>query len=282
MKKFSFVILNYNTYDETVDCIDYLKKLKNQNQISIIVVDNNSPDGSGEKIEKYYENDNQVIVLFSKKNVGFSRGNNIGFQYAKNNQYADFIILCNSDTEILTTDFCDKVEKDYEKYNFALLGPKIILSDKSLQGFIVNGIPTKKDIYKILISVNLNYIKSLFNINNENKPNNSGKKNSQIDSINNVVEGKTLSGCFYVFSREYIDIFDGLDDRTFMYGEEILLAVIMNRYNLKSIYDPNIVINHLVGASVSNERGSMLKKKKFLAENVNKSMKFALKEINKK
>lgn len=53
MKIFSFVILNYNTYDETLDCIKYLKQLENQDMINIIVVDNNSTDRSGIEIEKY-------------------------------------------------------------------------------------------------------------------------------------------------------------------------------------------------------------------------------------
>lgn len=174
MGKFSFVILNYNTYNETVDCINYIKKIKNQDNIEIVVVDNNSPDDSGKKIDEYYSDDKKVTVLYSKENIGFARGNNIGFKYAKYEQKADYIILCNSDTEILNSEFCKIVENDYSKYNFALLGPKIILPDNSVQGFIVDGIPTRKDIYKILISVNLNYLKLLFNF--KNKPSLKSKK----------------------------------------------------------------------------------------------------------
>lgn len=227
MKIFSFVILNYNTYDETLDCIKYLKQLENQDMINIIVVDNNSTDRSGIEIEKYYINDNQVTVLFSNANLGFARGNNIGFEHAKYKQNADFIILCNSDTELLNKDFCKIVIDDYDKYGFALLGPKIILPDNSIQGFIVNGIPTKKDIYKILLSVNLNYFKMKYNINFNVRRK---RKNDNIeDSLvsNNVVLNKTLSGCFYVFSKKYIELFDGLDNRTFMYGEEVLLSIIL-------------------------------------------------------
>lgn len=227
LKIFSFVILNYNTYDETLDCIKYLKQLENQDMINIIVVDNNSTDRSGIEIEKYYINDNQVTVLFSNANLGFARGNNIGFEHAKYKQNADFIILCNSDTELLNKDFCKIVIDDYDKYGFALLGPKIILPDNSIQGFIVNGIPTKKDIYKILLSVNLNYFKMKYNINFNVRRK---RKNDNIeDSLvsNNVVLNKTLSGCFYVFSKKYIELFDGLDNRTFMYGEEVLLSIIL-------------------------------------------------------
>lgn len=260
MKIFSFVILNYNTYDETLDCIKYLKQLENQDMINIIVVDNNSTDRSGIEIEKYYINDNQVTVLFSNANLGFARGNNIGFEHAKYKQNADFIILCNSDTELLNKDFCKIVIDDYDKYGFALLGPKIILPDNSIQGFIVNGIPTKKDVYKILLSVNLNYFKMKYNINFNVRRK---RKNDNIeDSLvsNNVVLNKTLSGCFYVFSKKYIELFDGLDNRTFMYGEEVLLSIILHKHDLITIYDPNIVINHLVGASIDSENNNLVKK----------------------
>lgn len=280
LKIFSFVILNYNTYDETLDCIKYLKQLENQDMINIIVVDNNSTDRSGIEIEKYYINDNQVTVLFSNANLGFARGNNIGFEHAKYKQNADFIILCNSDTELLNKDFCKIVIDDYDKYGFALLGPKIILPDNSIQGFLVNGIPTKKDVYKILLSVNLNYFKMKYNINFNVRRK---RKNDNIeDSLvsNNVVLNKTLSGCFYVFSKKYIELFDGLDNRTFMYGEEVLLSIILHKHDLITIYDPNIVINHLVGASIDSENNNLVKKQKFLVDNVNKSMKVVLKELN--
>ena len=161
---------------------------------------------------------------------------------------------------MLNKDFCKIVIDDYDKYGFALLGPKIILPDNSIQGFIVNGIPTKKDIYKILLSVNLNYFKMKYNINFNVRRK---RKNDYIeDSLvsNNVVLNKTLSGCFYVFSKKYIELFDGLDNRTFMYGEEVLLSIILHKHDLITIYDPNIVINHLVGASIDSENNNLVKK----------------------
>ena len=119
-------------------------------------------------------------------------------------------------------------------------------------------------------------------LNFKNKPSLKSKKNITVESSSSeIIKNKTLSGCFYVFSKNYIDLFDGLDDRTFMYGEEVLLSIIMKNNNLISIYDPNIVINHLVGASVISNKDSLLKKQKFLIKNVSKSMRYALKEIRK-
>ncbi|RXW54001.1 glycosyltransferase, partial [Enterococcus faecium] len=81
---YSFIILNYNTFDETRKCINHIKKIDNaQNKLNIIVIDNSSSDNSLEKLFEEYSNDNMVEIISMEYNVGFAKGNNLGYTIAK-------------------------------------------------------------------------------------------------------------------------------------------------------------------------------------------------------
>ncbi len=58
----------------------------------IVIVDNASPDKSGALLKEHYKNDDHVEVLLNQENLGFARGNNVGFRYAEKNM--ESIIYC--------------------------------------------------------------------------------------------------------------------------------------------------------------------------------------------
>lgn len=94
-------MLNYNGFADTTACIKSLRKIT-YNDYTIIVVDNNSRDGSYETLKK--ENPD-CVVLQAGYNKGFSAGNNIGIKYALENG-ADYVMMLNNDTEV-ASDFLD-------------------------------------------------------------------------------------------------------------------------------------------------------------------------------
>ena len=65
MTKFSFVILHYNTFTDTIECIDSIKKYISARSRDIIVVDNCSPDSSGSLLKLKYAEDDEVQVLMN-------------------------------------------------------------------------------------------------------------------------------------------------------------------------------------------------------------------------
>ena len=112
--RYSFVILHYMAADYTVQCISSILALKKEpgDELMIYVVDNASPDGSGRKLlERYAGNDN-VKVLLCRENIGFARGNNIGFRRARK-AGTDFLIMLNNDTEIEDPCFLKKIKEMY-------------------------------------------------------------------------------------------------------------------------------------------------------------------------
>ena len=92
----SYVILHYKNLDDTIKCIESLLRTTNKDS-NLIVVDNGSGDGSGEKLKKKYQDMQKIKVLLLENNVGFSKGNNAGYTYAKKNYDSDFIVVTNND-----------------------------------------------------------------------------------------------------------------------------------------------------------------------------------------
>jgi GT2 family glycosyltransferase len=88
------VVLNWNGWQDTVECLDALKACSYPN-LTVVVVDNGSTNDSVNRIRAAHPG---VLVLESKNNLGFAGGNNIGIRYALAHG-ADYVWLLNNDTE---------------------------------------------------------------------------------------------------------------------------------------------------------------------------------------
>lgn len=89
------IIVNWNGKKDTQTCLSSLANIEKHNvDFHVIVVDNGSADDSVVSIRKKYP---WVTVLPTGKNLGFTGGNNIGIAYALGHQ-ADFVWLLNNDT----------------------------------------------------------------------------------------------------------------------------------------------------------------------------------------
>ena len=92
--KVACVILNWNGWQDTIECLHAIENISYRN-IQIIVVDNGSTNDSIAKIRSAYPG---VLLLESGKNLGFAGGNNVGIREALK-QGAEYIWLLNNDTQ---------------------------------------------------------------------------------------------------------------------------------------------------------------------------------------
>lgn len=283
--KFAIVILHYLTIDDTKDCVSSIIEKSSKKNIDIIIVDNGSYNNSGYILKKLYKDNKNIHILLSKKNIGFANGNNIGIKYAVNKLDVDFVIVLNNDTCIIDDNFFDKIEKEYKKTQFAVLGPKIILPNNKVDYY-----SKKYDIINInyykrsLLYIKLKYIfyklylGKLFNI-IMSKRANIINRNNQKKVIDKREENVILHGCCLIFSRTYLDLFDNIDDRTFMYYEEDLLAIRLIKNKLKSIYNPDIFILHKDDGATNELTKTKRKKILFITKHQIKSLKIIIKEL---
>lgn len=274
MVKISFLILHYKNIKDTEECIDSILKNINYNNYNIVVVDNGSNDGTGEKIQKKYQNLKNFDILINKDNLGFSKGNNTGFKYIKKFYNSDFIIMINNDTLIKDSDFINKIILEYKINYFDILGPKIIsLIDNKNQNPVLPKFDNIKKVrkgiikYKILLFLNFLFLETL--VKKIIKKITLNKKNHSKNIINNYM----LHGSCLIFSKDYIEKYDGLFNDTFMYGEEDILYYISKRDNLKLYYSNKLTIYHKEDSSTNFilKRGRV--KRRFIYKNSIKSLK---------
>lgn len=238
-----FLILNYLAYKDTIECVDSIRENIDFPDKKIVIVDNGSKNNSYAILKDYFCNDNNIILLHSKTNEGFARGNNIGFKYAKDKLKAEFIVMINNDTIITQKNFCDVIIKKHDKYNFAVLGPDILTKDGVHQNpWKVIG-SSKGQIIKYRMKQRLRILLSYVKLDSYIYRN-LHKSDYIITAVKEDVFDVPLHGAALIFGPEYIKIFDGLDGRTFLYFEEEILRLYCKSYNLLMMYTADLQIYH--------------------------------------
>ena len=246
-EKVYFVILHYQTLNETIDCVEsIIENIRFENK-QIIVVDNASPNQSGIFLKEYFEKEKCVHIIISNENLGFAKGNNLGFQYAKARN-ADFIVQVNSDTIFLDNYFLDKVVQIYNKKKYAVLGPEIIsIADGEKQNPLVNNIFCISDVKYKIFSLNIMLFLSYFGMDiiMQNLLRKEDTLKVEISELEVEDNAKfILHGCCLIFSPLYIKNFDGMFENTFMYYEEIILYYLCRKNGLKMLFSNELKLYH--------------------------------------
>lgn len=128
MYRVCFVILHYLSFEATEACVEsVLASIPQTPRLPyhIIVVDNASPNDSYGKLLERYRSHPDVTLLQAPENMGFARGNNLGYRYALEEWHADFVVIANNDTLFAQPDFLERMVLVYERTSCALIGPDI-------------------------------------------------------------------------------------------------------------------------------------------------------------
>lgn len=106
MPRVSCIVLNWNGWGHTIECLSALRECTYK-RVTPIVVDNGSTDGSVSRIRAAFP---EILLLESGKNLGFAAGNNIGIRHALA-KGADYVWLLNNDTKPDPDALCELVSK---------------------------------------------------------------------------------------------------------------------------------------------------------------------------
>ena len=96
-KKLSIIIVAWNVKDLLAKCLESIDRFKGDLDVEVIVVDNNSSDGSQALLEDLSLKFNVLRVIKNEENLGFAQGNNLGLKEA----IGEYILFLNPDTQIL-------------------------------------------------------------------------------------------------------------------------------------------------------------------------------------
>jgi GT2 family glycosyltransferase len=118
--KVSIILLNWNSYDVTEDCLLSLRELNYQN-VEVVLVDNGSTDGSVEEISRNFP---ELRLIKNDKNLGFTGGNNVGIRDVLD-RGTDYILLLNNDTVVAPDFLAELVRVAESDAKIGMLNPKI-------------------------------------------------------------------------------------------------------------------------------------------------------------
>lgn len=281
--KIGFVILHYLTDNDTVECVESIEKVCKKSDYHIVIVDNFSNNGSIEKLEKDFSNEKKIHIIKNKENLGFARGNNVGYEYCRDTLKCDVITVCNNDTILLDKNFGNHIIDDIKKYDVGVIGPDIESAidhghqNPMSSNTLKNIDDIKKEIrkYKILLYLEkihiYNLVRYIFR-KKQTAPHQKGE-----NAISNAIIGAQLHGSFLIFTKGYIEKYkEAFDNRTFLYMEEVILKERCDRDDIVLLFDPKIKVLHKEDSSTNILNSTTHSKRIFIFKNMIKSLKVVL------
>jgi len=232
----SIILVNYNGAAIIKDCLHSLRLFNQTIPSEIIVVDNNSRDGSPAMIAESFP---EVKLIRETTNHGFGKGNNIGAKLAQ----GKFILFLNTDT-ILTCDFLPSLLAVMEQDpQVGIIAPKLVNRDGSLQLSTSPAISIKGEYLAQRRSHQYHQGENLAKITQE------FAHQQEVD----IVVGASL-----LIRRKLFEQLRGFDETFFMYFEESDLCQRSQYLGWKIIYYPGVSLIHLHGGSTSKTSDRMI------------------------
>ncbi len=228
--KISIIILNWNGLEDTIKCLESLKKITYPNY-EVVVVDNGSKGNDADVLAKKYKE--YIKLIREKKNLGFAEGNNVAIRKVIKEKESKYVFLLNSDTTV-EPDFLDKLVNFAERHKkLGSVQPKMVWA-----------------IHPHLIdSAGLEYSKTGFGFERG--------KFCSVKSLNKAEEifGCCAGACLYRAEalRDIAIQGEYLDKDFFAYYEDFDLAFRLRWAGWQNWYCPQSVIYHFRGASVGTK-----------------------------
>ena len=250
------VILNWNGWQDTIACLQSLSSTKGVNY-RVIVCDNGSTDGSVEKISAWANGTLKVdnpehprlaalmrgkgfkmgyglTLIENKANLGFAAGNNPGIRFALNQPDMTHVWLLNNDT-LVEPDCLLKMRRRLERESKpAICGSRIMFYDDPTTIQALGGNKFNR--------WTGNASASIGRFEKENQPREPKQIEKKLDYV---------SGCSMLIPRQFIEDIGLMEERYFLYYEEIDWAVrASGKY--RAVYADDAVLYHKEGSSIGS------------------------------
>lgn len=141
------IILNYNTYQDTLNLVCELQEQSVASRLRVVVVDNCSPNESYEKLKPLEQRYSNVVVIATSENLGYAKGNNWGLKYLEESSATKYVAILNSDVSI-ERDCFERLAKRYEQLDNAGVVAPIMVDERGVHQIVMGKLPTLWDDFK--------------------------------------------------------------------------------------------------------------------------------------
>jgi GT2 family glycosyltransferase len=223
MTTLSIIILSFNTKDLVAECITSLvrwyKQQLDTKEFEIILVDNNSSDGTLDTLKKapFFK---YIKLIENKENAGFSKGSNIGVSHAK----GKYILFLNSDTTVEDAGINNMVSFMEKHSDVGICGGRLKNNDGSYQSSagVFYSIP--------------NVLLLLIGGERLGKLRFSPEKETSVDWV---------SGAMMMTEKSFFEKIGMFDDHIFMYVEDMELCFRVKKEGKQVVFYPSCTVSHL-------------------------------------
>lgn len=240
----AFIILNYNTWEMTIQCVDSIFKTCKLNY-TIYIVDNGSKNNSYQHLKEHYQN-NQNVKVISSENYGYAIGNNIGIRSAINDSH-EIITITNNDVIFLENSITEMYTFLQNNQDVAVAAPYILSPEGQLQN-----LPSLKPLSK------KDYLFHNTKLNKFTSTNSKMRFDQEYYLLSHSIKNEPISiykfsGCCFMARSELLNKVGLFDENTFLYYEEDILSHKMYKEGLKSYFLPNAKIVHHHGLTTGKD-----------------------------
>lgn len=230
----SVVVLNYNTREHLRQCLEALGSEPSRAglETEVLVVDNASSDGSADMVAGEF---GWVRLIRSPRNGGFAFGNNQAIRVAR----GDAVLILNPDTLMPAEGLAQLYEKLLEHPEAGIIGPKLVRPDGSMHLACRRSFPTPMvSFYRFSGLGQLFAGSSRF-----------GRYNLTYIDPDLAIEVDSVCGACMLVRRAVIERVGLLDERFFMYGEDLDWCLRTREAGWTVRYEPSVVVQHQHGAA---------------------------------
>ena len=238
----SVLIVSFNTQPLTSACLQSVYAKTQNINLEVIIVDNQSTDGSPEAIAKQFP---LARLIRPGRNIGFSAGNNLAAQHAR----GEYLLLLNPDTVILDRAIETLLAFARRTPQAEIIGGRTLFPDGTLNRTSCHGTPTLWSTFCLgsgLVAL--------------------GRGTRLLDSESlgpwkrdSARQVPAVTGCFLLLAKSLWDSLGGFDESFFMYGEETDLCMRATERGHHCFICPEATIVHYGGASETLRTDKMVK-----------------------
>jgi GT2 family glycosyltransferase len=236
----SVTICSWNTLSDTRACLESLEAIRDEANFEVIVVDNNSEDGSAQMVRDEFP---WVRLEAQSRNLGFVGGQNLALGI-RNGRHG---LLLNSDTIVHPGAFQTMLAFVEAHSDVGIVGPKLLNPDGSLQ-FSCRRFPNP-----VAAMYRNTPLGKLF-------PNNKFTRDYLMQDWQHDAERDVdwVSGAALLATESLMDKIGFLDPEYVMYLEDVDFAWRAHAAGFRVVYLPTAVIVHAIGRSTDKAPNRMI------------------------
>ncbi len=242
MLDLGIVVVNYNVRDFLRECLASVFESRGDLTFKVCVVDNGSNDGSADMVAEEYPQ----VRLIRTENRGYAVGNNLGlraFGFSQEGTTGSdaprFALLLNADTVLPPSALAEMIKFMEDRPEAGVSGPRLVRADGSLDKACRRSFPTPE-----VALYRLSGLSRLF-------PNSErfGRYNLTYLSADLTTELDSVVGAFMLIRGEVLAEIGLLDERYFMYAEDLDFCYRAKQRGWQVWYNAGVTILHYKGQS---------------------------------